>query len=212
MGKPFIVGAFIGMSPELKNLLFEQRSAPVQGKRLEKKFSKTLGFLASYVWGNGKAYGGGGLSNAATPSDNYNLQSDWGPIDNDVRHRITGNVLYSMPFGFQLGGFVQFNSAPPYNIATGLDDNRDAVTNDRPVGVGYNAGRGDRFFNTDIRVSKKFAFSENTHAEVMWEMFNMFNTVNFFSNYIGNQRSLTFGKPTGALDPFQGQLGVRFTF
>jgi hypothetical protein len=46
----------------------------------------------------------------------------------------------------------------------------------------------------------------------MWEMFNMFNTVNFFSNYSGNMRSTTFGKPNGAFDPFQGQLGIRLTF
>jgi len=180
--------------------------------RVEKRLTKKLGFLASYVWGDGKAFGGGGLSNAATPTDNYNLKNDWGPIDNDVRHRVTGNALYDLPYGIRFGGFVQFNSAPPYNITTGNDDNRDAVVNDRQPGVQYNSGRGDSFFNTDIRVSKKFAFSERTNLEVMWEMFNMFNTVNFFSNYSGNMRSTTFGKPNGAFDPFQGQLGIRLTF
>lgn len=180
--------------------------------RIEKKFSNKLGFLASYVWGRGNSYGGGGLSSSAAPSNNYDLKADWGPIDNDVHHRITGNVMYEIPFGIQLGGFVQFNSAPPYNITTGLDDNRDLVVNDRPAGTKYNAGRADRFFNLDVRISKKFNFNEKSHMEVMWEMFNTFNTVNFFSNYVGNMRAANFGKPGGAFDPFQGQLGLRFTF
>jgi hypothetical protein len=180
--------------------------------RVEKRMSNKLAFLASYVWGQGYSYGGGGLSSSATPSNNYNLKQDYGPIDNDVRHRVTGNVLYELPYHIQLGGFIQANSAPPYNVITGLDDNKDNVVNDRPVGSQYNAGRADSFFNIDTRVSKKFVIREKANAELMWEMFNLFNTVNYFSNYIGNMQSKTFGKPTGAFDPFQGQIGLRFTF
>src|SRR5207302_5858807 len=105
----------------------------------------------------------------------------------------TGNVLYELPFKIQLGGFLQYNSAPPYNTITGLDDNRDNVVNDRPAGTKYNAGRANSFFNVDTRVSKKFVIREKANAELMWEMFNLFNTVNYFSAYQGNMQSKTFG-------------------
>lgn len=35
------------------------------------------------------------------------------------------------------------------------------------------------------------------------------NTVNY-GGFIGNEKSTSFGKPTYALTPFQGQLGARF--
>ena len=54
-------------------------------------------------------------------------------------------------------------------------------------------------------------FGESQSLEVMWEMFNVFNTVNFV-NYNGNMKSSRFGKPSIARDPFQGQLGIRYTF
>ena len=47
--------------------------------------------------------------------------------------------------------------------------------------------------------------------EVLWEMFNVFNTVNF-GNYDSNMRSTRFGQPRFAAAPFQGQLGLRLDF
>jgi hypothetical protein len=72
----------------------------------------------------------------------------------------------------------------------------------------------------DLRASKRFPI-RTAQIEVLWEMFNVFNTVNLV-NYNGNQSSLpgqtAIGRPTGfgqartALDPFQGQLGVKVSF
>jgi len=42
-------------------------------------------------------------------------------------------------------------------------------------------------------------------------MYNVFNTVNFLS-YTGNMKSSLFGKPSGARDPFQGQIGAKVNF
>ena len=137
-----------------------------------------------------------------------------------IRHRIVSNVIYELPYGIQLGGIMTANAAPPYNITTGTDANRDGDNNDRPAGVGFNTGRGDKFFQTDLRLSKKFEFGR-ARAEVLWEMFNLFNTVNF-TNYQGNQSSQPgvtgtgiptgFGRPRQAFDPFQAQLGFKLTF
>jgi hypothetical protein len=184
--------------------------------RLEKRFSNRVGFLVGYTLGSAKT-----IADNGTPSNKYDLMADWGPSANDVRHRFVGNLITELPYGIQLGTIVTANTAPPYNITTGTDVNLDGDNNDRPAGVGFNAGRGDRYFQTDMRMSKKFRFGKTANAEVLWEMFNLFNTVNF-NNYQGNRAStpgLTatgiptgFGQPRQAFDAFQGQLGVKFTF
>lgn len=200
-------------------LLVYDDSSPVRihqaQVRLQRRFGGRLGFLVGYTLGSAKA-----IANNATPSDKYNLMADWGPTNNDVRHRLVSNVIYELPLGIQVGGIVTANSAPPYNITTGTDVNRDGDNNDRPEGVGFNSGRGDSFFTTDLRVSKQFRFG-GAQAEVLWEMFNVFNTVNF-NNYQGNQNAVPgttstgiptgFGRPRQAFDPFQGQLGFKLTF
>jgi hypothetical protein len=184
--------------------------------RLEKRFSNHVGFLAGYTLGSAKS-----IADNGTPADKYNLLADWGPTANDVRHRFVGNLITSLPHGIQLGTIVTTNTAPPYNIITGTDVNRDGDNNDRPAGIGFNAGRGDRYFQTDMRLSKKLSFGKTAKAEVLWEMFNLFNTVNF-NNYQNNQSAASgrtstgiptgFGQPRQAFDAFQGQLGVKFTF
>lgn len=183
--------------------------------RLERHFADRFGFLLGYTLGSAKT-----IADNGTPSDKYDLMADWGPTANDVRHRFVSNVIYELPFGIQVGGIVSTNSAPPYNIITGTDANRDGDNNDRPAGLGFNAGRGDRFFTTDLRASKKFHFGRGT-GEVLWEMFNLFNTVNF-NNYQGNQSATAgqtsigiptgFGRPLQAFDAFQAQLGLKLTF
>ena len=184
-------------------------------RSLERRFADKLGFLVGYTLGSAKS-----IADTGTPADKYNLDADWGPTSNDVRHRFVGNVVYELPFGIQAGGIVTTNSAPPYNIITGTDVNRDGDNNDRPAGTAFNAGRGDKFFTTDVRFSKKFTFGRTT-GEVLWEMFNLFKTVNF-NNYQGNQSAAAgvtstgiptgFGRPRQAFDAFQGQLGFKLTF
>ena len=183
--------------------------------RLNRRFSNGLSFLAGYTFGAAKEFNRGGFPTiiGARPSDPYNKFGDvhFGPTENDVRHRFTGNAVYTFPFDVNVAAIVTANSAPPYDPTTGLDNNRDGSRNDRDPGVGVNSLRGESFFNTDVRLSKRFFVSEASNVEVLWEMFNLFNTANVV-NFNGNQRSSTFGKGRAALAPFQAQLGFRFTF
>ncbi len=183
--------------------------------RLQKRFTNRLGFLLGYTLGSAKS-----IADNGTPSNHYDLLADWGPTANDVRHRVVSNVIYQLPWGFQAGAIFSANSAPPYNITLGVDTNRDGDNNDRPDGVEYNAGRGDRYFQADLRLSKRFTVGR-VSAELLGEMYNVFNTVNF-NNYQGNQSSAAgvtstgiptgFGRPRQAFDPFQAQLGFKLTF
>lgn len=211
-------GTFPLLTSGLRLLLYED-AAPIRihqaQVRLQKRFTNRLGFLVGYTIGSAKS-----IADTGTPSNKYNLMADWGPMANDVRHRLVSNLIYELPYGVQVGGIIAANSAPPYNITTGTDVNRDGDNNDRPAGVVFNSGRGDGFFQTDLRLSKRFDLGR-VRAEVLWEMFNLFNTVNF-TNYQGNQSAQPgvtatgiptgFGRPRQAFDSFQAQLGLKLTF
>jgi hypothetical protein len=175
---------------------------------VSRRITENWSMEASYTWM--KAFG---LDSPVDANDPYSMVN-WGPTLNDIRHRFVASAVYRLPFDIQLGGVVNAASAPAYDIITGTDDNRDRKVNDRPIVNGEmlppNAGRGDKYFQADLRVSKAVGLGGH-RLEFMWEMFNLFNTVNR-GKYIGNQRAVDFGQPTVALAPFQGQLGVRWTF
>jgi hypothetical protein len=177
--------------------------------RFERRAADRLSYRAAYTWMDVKTF--------STAVDDYNRDADWGPAPNDVRHRFVFSSAYTVPrIDVRLGSIVSASSAPPYTIITGFDTNGDRRTNERPLGadgrmIPPNSVRGDDYFNVDLRVSKLFRFGQTRRLEFVWEMFNLTNAENY-GGYIGNQRSPDFGKPTYALSPFQGQLGVRFDF
>jgi hypothetical protein len=179
--------------------------------RLERRLTNRLGFMLGYTVGSVKTWSTGTFGTVPTDSNDKFRALDFGPSDNDVRHRLTGNVIYELPFRLNVAAIVTANSAAPYNHTTGRDDNLDFVLNDRPAGVRFNSLRGDPFFNTDFRVTKKFFLNQTRNVELMWEMFNLFNSVNL-ADFNGNQLASTFRQARAALPPFQAQLGVRFAF
>ena len=76
------------------------------------------------------------------PSNNFNLRADRGPSAADFHHLVSAFVNKRLKKGFGVSAIVQATSALPYNITTGIDDNKDTVINDRPVGFGRNSARG----------------------------------------------------------------------
>jgi hypothetical protein len=94
-----------------------------------------------------------GESATSLPVDGTNLAAEWGPTRNDVRHRIFGFVSTPLFFGLRTNVNARYESAMPYNITTGFDNNGDSVINDRPAGVGRNAARADDHLNVDFRLS-----------------------------------------------------------
>jgi hypothetical protein len=179
--------------------------------RLERRFADRVGFLLGYTLGDVKTWSTGTFGTVPTDSNDKFSPLDFGPSDNDVRHRLTGNLIYELPFRINVAGIVTANSAAPYNHTTGRDDNLDFVLNDRPAGVRFNSLRGDPFFNIDLRLSKRFSLGHTRNVELMWEMFNVLNTVRL-ADFNGNEQASTFRQARAALPPFQAQLGVRFTF
>ena len=92
------------------------------------------------------------------PANNYDLGAEWGPSARDIRHRVFSFLAFPLPKRFRGSLMTQAQSATPYTIITGLDDNRDTVVNDRPQGVGRNSARGSATWNLNARLSRAFSF------------------------------------------------------
>jgi hypothetical protein len=121
----------------------------------------------------------------------------------DERHRVVLNGIFELPAGFTVSGIAQFSSARPYYMYSDGDNNGDGVWNDLysnvmnydpvydPLGYGdarlalpaNDLLRGDPYYQTDLRVQKIFKFGERFKMSLVADMFNVFNRVNFGSNF-----------------------------
>jgi hypothetical protein len=109
----------------------------------------------NYTWSTVRNHANSPLS---LPADSRNPDAEWGPAAQDVRHRFNATLNIGLPLGVRanIGGTAQ--SAAPYTITTGRDDNRDGVSNDRPAGIGRNSARGAARYDMNVRFSRGFGF------------------------------------------------------
>jgi hypothetical protein len=120
-----------------------------------------------------------------SPANQYDLRSEYGRADADIRHQFVlgGSIL--APLHLSLSPFVLARSGAPFNIVTGGDANGDSLFNDRPslatnltrsgvaatrfgtfdpnpgpteAFIPRNYGQGAGFFNLNLRVSRTFGF------------------------------------------------------
>ncbi|HUQ87078.1 MAG TPA: TonB-dependent receptor [Vicinamibacterales bacterium] len=87
-----------------------------------------------------------------------NIDLDWGPTNNDVRHRLNATLNNQVIKNLQVGLGFNTTSASPYTLLSGLDDNRDLIFNDRPAGVARNTERGDGQLNMNLNVNYSWTF------------------------------------------------------
>src|SRR6185436_2577086 len=146
------------------------------------------------------------------PVDSYHPDLEWGPSSQDIRHRLQANLFLPPVFGLRmtLNGLV-YQSAPPYNITTGVDDNHDLVINDRPLGadgrmIGRNSARGSARGGGGFQQG-----NSRFNLEFYAQADNVLNRVNF-TNYAGTMTSRLFGQPTSASQARRVQLGFQFRF
>jgi hypothetical protein len=136
---------------------------------------------------------------------------------------------------------VNFSTAAPYTIRTGLDDNGDLIFNDRPAGVGRNSARGDGaftlngFFVYNIPIGQKKlgpmppgifvtgapgSFNVQTLQADALPRFRMGIVVNAqnltnHANYVGYSGTLSsplFGQPTAVQPMRKIDIGLNFNF
>lgn len=112
-------------------------------------------------------------------------EEERGPSVVDQRHRAVVSLLYNFPYGFTAGTVSQFASARPFNATTGVDNNGDGTTNDRPVIDGQiirkSAFRGTPTQDVAIFVENRIKLGESKALLLRFEGFNLFN----HGNYLG---------------------------
>jgi hypothetical protein len=188
-------------------------------------------YRISYTWS--KALDNVGEFFFSSPINNFNIWQDYGRSDDDQRHRLVfnGTVHSSMEkagtawqrisHGFQVSGMLQYYSALPFNIGTGLTTIQG--TSARPIVNGAfinrNAGTGFDFFNLNARLSRTFPIGERLRLEGIAEAFNLLNHVNgitlngtFGSGAYPTNPSPTFRQITAVADSRTLQLALRVSF
>ncbi len=176
--------------------------------------------MLTYTWSKAKNLANDFLT---LPSDitNANWESDWGPTPNDVAHRVTAGVVYSLPWDFQVSSSFQYNTGKPYNAYAGFTGLRGQVRAiDPATGEMFtrNSFRGPDFLSWDARVSKMFRFGKSRYIELLFEVFNLTNYVNLNGDdnqgFITTYTSENFGTATQIVPNSQRQaeFGLRFVF
>jgi hypothetical protein len=150
----------------------------------------------------------------SSPQDSHDVRADWGPSDNDQRHRVSLSGLTSVR-GWMFSWVYAYASAAPFTVQTGGDRNNDTNANDRPSGVSRNSERGFDAATLDVRIGRRFGIG-GAGLEVSVDAFNVLNRTNllFPNNTFGPGTTPlpAFGRATAAGDPRQVQLGLRVDF
>jgi hypothetical protein len=111
---------------------------------LRKRFTNGLQFNANYTFSKSLDT----LSDVfvsklgSYPSDNENVQNDYGPADFDVKHRFVASFNYDLPFfkqnrwigGWSASGIITLQSGTPFSVIDtcgSCDTNQDGIFEDR---------------------------------------------------------------------------------
>ena len=169
----------------------------------------------------------------SSPIDPFDLSKDWGRSDDDQRHRLVLNAAINSPMGaasttwekishgFQVSGLLQYYSALPFNITSGVTTIQGTAGRPTVNGafIDRNAGVGPDFFSLGARVSRTFRIGDRLQLEGLLEGFNLTNRVNvvtlngnFGAGTYPTNPSPTYGQITGIGDPRSAQLGLRLKF
>jgi hypothetical protein len=181
----------------------------------------------------------------SSPIDPSDIRRDWGRSDDDQRHRlvVTGsinspttparNIWEQLTHGFQVSGTLQYYSALPLNITSGVRNLQG--TTSRPLADGAtaaqdfdirtvtfitrNAGTGPDFLSLNARLSRSFGLGGRVRAELLAEGFNLTNRQNVVS-YNGvfgagaypTAPSAAFRQINAVGDPRAFQLALRLRY
>jgi len=181
----------------------------------------------------------------SSPIDPTNIRRDWGRSDDDQRHRLVINATLNTPMapaattwermthGFQVSTMLQYYSALPFNITSGVANLQG--TTSRPLADGAtapanfdirtvafiprNAGVGGDFFSLNLRASRGFRITGGVRVEGLVEGFNLTNRVNnltrnvtFGAGAYPTNKVSAFNQITAVGDPRTFQFALRLTF
>jgi hypothetical protein len=186
-----------------------------------KRFSRGLLFNASYTLSKATDNGQESTTFFSGFAESYDPFSTTGPDGDapssfDRRHRFVGSAYYRPEhlWGIGVSGVVTLESGLPINE----NINGSLTPAIGAVSTGSTNGTGGAFFapwlgrnpdrqtgrkTVDVRVSKEFSVGGTKKAEVLWEVFNLFNTINYT-----NASSTAYNVSSSAYDPVANMATV----
>jgi len=177
-------------------------------------------------------------------SNGGNFRAERANSADDVRHRFVANAIFSSPAesvyfrDFTFSTILTFQSPQWFTKYAGFDANGDVFgNNDRVGSEGRDTFRGDSLQTVDVRLERTFPVRERFKLQLMFEAFNLMNTVNvryFNTNYGAadfcpfdpgapgcagatqffreGSPNPSYGTPSAVFNPRQLQLVARFMF
>ncbi|HEX8143474.1 MAG TPA: carboxypeptidase regulatory-like domain-containing protein [Pyrinomonadaceae bacterium] len=200
-GQTFTLPLYARANTALPSLLQEQSSVTSEYNALilqaNRRFTNGLQFQASYTLAKSTDTGQNSLITTSIfnqPVDIFDRTYDKGPSTFDVRHKLVVSAVYSPTFykgsehsfyGYLLNGwtiapiYVYYSGAPFSATVSGSALNGSNGDN-RFTQLPRNSFRLPSIKNVDLRVSKRFRFTERYSLEALAEAFNLFNRTQVF--------------------------------
>ena len=148
---------------------------------------------------------------------------DKGPSDLALNHTFLINSIIQLPWKFELAGIFRAQSGFHYSVSPadgGPDFDGDGLFNGAGLyidGLGNplyakNSQTAPPFVNMDLRISKRFKLGERVKAQLLFEMFNLFNRDNSAAVQQLEGGNPPLGSTLQYLPGREGQVGLRFDF
>jgi hypothetical protein len=182
--------------------------------QLRRKAAHGLTFDTNFTWSqardNGQPAGSNGtFAGTDEPINPYNLKSDYGLSDLDIRRRFIFTMYWEMPFGNWTKNDTLKHVVEGWNLSsiwrvqdgqpvTAFMDSFPNCAFDGGLTCGLVSGFGSAdtgrvpffarnslfnmpyLFTTDLRIGRRFKVTERASVEFLWEAFNLFNRTNVF--------------------------------
>ncbi len=202
--------------------------------QLNRRFTKGLQYQVSYTLG--RSLDNGQNSSTFTDLNNvpnpYDLSGEGGYTNFDVRHKFVASAVWHPDFFKDNKAarmiFGGFNIAPIFSLSTGAPFSAGisgSVAGSPSGGLtGSNGGnrfplerrnsyRSPKIVNVDLRVSRRFRFTESMNVELLAEGFNIFNRSQIVNvnttGYVLSGTTLTYQTATFQQTTFTSNFFIR---
>jgi hypothetical protein len=142
-------------------------------------------------------------------------EEERGPSVVDQRHRAVFTFSYRFPYRITAGTVSMFASSRPFNATTGVDNNGDGASNDRPVINGQvipkSFFRGTPTSDVSTFIEGRIPISEGKSIVLRLEGFNLFNHANMLGRGQTIYSTVVGGLDTATVRPDFGVLTTSFT-
>jgi hypothetical protein len=113
------------------------------------------------------------------PNDPAYVEGEWGRARSTEKVHVVLSGVFRLPLQFTIAPIYQYGSGQPWTHRLGYDWNGDGFNSDRPAGVDRFAEDGPPYRRLDLRLTKAFSLGSSFSVDVIAEVFNVFNTVNY---------------------------------